>query len=195
MDFSPRQIDIILAATTLIGNNGVQNLTTKSLAKEMKFSEPALYRHFKNKDEILKSVLIYYKAKMKDALSPLLTDNQTGIEKLKSLVNFQFAHFHDNPTIVLVIFSETSFQNNKELSKAVLEIMVQRRAMIQSFIELGQVDGTIRQDVAPEQLSAIIMGSMRLIILQWRLTDFAQNLIEQGRSLWQTIETLVTRQK
>ncbi len=191
MEFSSRQIDIILAATRLIGSNGVQSLTTKNLAKEMNFSEPALYRHFKNKDEILKSVLIYYKANMKEALAPLLLRENSGLEKLISLFNFQFSHFHNNPTIVLVIFSETSFQHNKELSKAVLEIMSQKKALIQSFIEIGQKDGSIRSDVSPLQLATIIMGSMRLTILQWRLTSFSENLIKLGKSLWKTIDVLI----
>jgi len=191
LEFSSRQIDIILAATRLIGSNGVQSLTTKNLAKEMNFSEPALYRHFKNKDEILKSVLIYYKANMKEALAPLLLRENSGLEKLISLFNFQFSHFHNNPTIVLVIFSETSFQHNKELSKAVLEIMSQKKALIQSFIEIGQKDGSIRSDVSPLQLATIIMGSMRLTILQWRLTSFSENLIKLGKSLWKTIDVLI----
>ncbi|MCB0409114.1 MAG: helix-turn-helix transcriptional regulator, partial [Flavobacteriales bacterium] len=48
MNYSDRQIEIIVAATKLISEKGIQNLTTKNLAAEMSFSEPALYRHFKN---------------------------------------------------------------------------------------------------------------------------------------------------
>ena len=53
MEFTNRQIEIIEAAKKLIGEKGIQNITTKNLAKEMAFTEAALYRHFKNKNEYL----------------------------------------------------------------------------------------------------------------------------------------------
>ena len=41
------------AATNRISKYGIQNLTIKTLAEDMGLSEPALYRHFKVKNEIL----------------------------------------------------------------------------------------------------------------------------------------------
>ncbi len=191
LEYTNRQIDIIKAATTLIGNLGVSGLTTKNLAAEMNFSEPALYRHFKNKNEILKSVLLYYKGDMKKFIAPLLIEDSSGMERIRRLFKFQFSHFKSNPAIVLVIFSETSFQNNVMLSKTVLEIMEQKKNMMTSIIDLGQKDGSIRSDVSSDQLTTIIMGSMRLSILQWRLTDFTQNLDEIREKLWVAFERIL----
>ena len=75
MNYSKRQIEIIEAATILIGQKGIQNLTTKNLAAEIGFSEPALYRHFKNKSDILQSVLVYYRVLMKEGLEKLLINS------------------------------------------------------------------------------------------------------------------------
>jgi len=86
MNFSNRQIEIIKAATVLIGNKGIQNLTTKNLAAEMGFSEPALYRHFKNKTDILQSVLMFYREQMKAGIGELLTNNESGADKIKALI-------------------------------------------------------------------------------------------------------------
>ena len=86
MIFSKRQIEIIEAATKLIGEKGIQNLTTKNLAAEMGFSEPALYRHFKSKTDILQSVLVFYKEQMKEGVEKLLHDNNSGAEKIKGKI-------------------------------------------------------------------------------------------------------------
>ncbi|MBT6982040.1 MAG: TetR/AcrR family transcriptional regulator, partial [Candidatus Marinimicrobia bacterium] len=93
MDLSKRQIEIIEAATQLIGKGGVKSLTTKTLAAEMGFSEPALYRHFADKNEILKSVLIYYKEKLKEGLTNVINSDLSGKEKIKGMIDFQFGHF------------------------------------------------------------------------------------------------------
>ena len=65
MDFTKRQIEIIDASKDLIGKKGLQNLTIKNLAKKMSFSEPALYRHFKDKTSILKALLLFHREILK----------------------------------------------------------------------------------------------------------------------------------
>ena len=57
MDWSKRQKEIIDAAISLIAQNGIEGLTTKTLAAAVGISEPALYRHFANKSEIVRAML------------------------------------------------------------------------------------------------------------------------------------------
>lgn len=192
MNYSKRQIEIIEAATTLIGQKGIQNLTTKNLAAEIGFSEPALYRHFKNKSDILQSVLVYYRVLMKEGLEKLLINSHTGNEKVKDVIDFQFSHFAKNPAIVMVIFSETSLQYDEMLSKTVLSILEQKKTLLENIIILGQKDLSIRADITPSQLADIIMGSMRFTILRWRLNDFNFNLIKEGEALWSAISKILT---
>jgi len=157
----------------------------------MGFSEPALYRHFKNKNEILQSLLIYYKTEMEAVIKPVIFNNNSGLNKIKSIIDFQFNHFAKYPAVIMVIFSETSFQNDKKLSEIVKGIIDQKRFMIESIIEFGQSDGSIRKDVDFKQLTTIILGSMRLTVLNWRLSEFNFDLIDQSKELWKTIEKLI----
>ncbi|MEA1972657.1 MAG: TetR/AcrR family transcriptional regulator, partial [Candidatus Cloacimonadota bacterium] len=68
---SERQQQIVVTAIKLIANKGIQNLTTKNIANEIGISEPALYRHFDNKLEILKAVITYFQTTMKPALEKM----------------------------------------------------------------------------------------------------------------------------
>ena len=191
MELSNRQIEIIESATKLIGEKGIQNLTTKNLAAEIGFSEPALYRHFKGKTEILESVLVYYKEQLKEGLTTVINSNQTGIDKIKGMIDFQFSYFTKHPAIIMVIFAETSFQYDNILSKAVANILTQKRTMVGQIVKLGQEKGNIRNDVDPSQLAGVIMGSMRFTVLNWRLSDFNSDLITEGKTLWNTLELLI----
>jgi len=193
MELSERQIEIIDAATNLIGAKGIQNLTTKNLAAEMGFSEPALYRHFKGKTEILESVLIYYKEKLREGLTSVIHSGLTGIEKIKALIEFQFNHFSKYPAVIMVIFAETSFQYDNVLSKSVSKIMLQKKEMVSEIVRSGQEEGSIRNDIEAGQLATIIMGSMRFTVLRWRLSDFNFDLIKEGKSLFNTIELLIKK--
>ncbi len=191
MDLTKRQIEIIQAATKLIGDKGIQNLTTKNLAAEIGFSEPALYRHFKGKTDILVSVLGFYKKSLSQGMAGILTSDSTGVEKLVEILKFQFKHFSNNPAIVMVIFAETSFQYEKRLSNVVLDVLNRKKAMLEEIIVLGQNDGSIRKDVSPEHISSVFMGGMRFTILRWRLNEYNFDLNKEAELLSNAYKTLL----
>ena len=67
LKISDRQLEIIKAAGKILTTSGVSGLTIKNLAKEMKFSESAIYRHFTSKEEII-IALLEFLAKRKHSL-------------------------------------------------------------------------------------------------------------------------------
>ena len=192
MNYTKRQIEIINAATELIDEGGIQQLTTKALAEKMNFSEPALYRHFKSKTDILTSVLNYFGSGLKSKLDSLLESDVTGIEKLRQIIEFQFDHFSNHPAIVMVIFAETSFQYEEKLSSAVHSLLKNKKKRVMSIIQAGQEDGSIRKDADASQLASVFMGSMRFTILQWRLNSYSNDLRNEGKLLWGTVEKLIS---
>lgn len=191
MPYSERQIEIIKASTELISEGGIQGLTTKALAEKMGFSEPALYRHFEGKTQILSAVLNYYKVELHRAIQEIIESDRTALLKLKEILNFQFQHFSKNPAIVMVIFAETSFQYEKVLSDTVKQILLNKKKKVESIIGIGQEEGSIRKDIQSSQIAAIFMGSMRFTILQWRLNDYQFDLIKEGELLWAATSKII----
>ena len=193
MKFTERQIDIINASKDLIGRKGIQNLTIKNLAKKMSFSEPALYRHFKDKTEILKSLLLFHREIIKSGIFKILNSDQSSLEKFQEILKFKFDYIKKNPAIVMIIFSETSFQYSSVLSSIVSKIMEQRSKKIIELLKEGQKNNEIRNDIDPEQLAIIIMGGIRKTILSWKLEGFKSDLNLEGEKLWITIEKLIKK--
>ena len=191
MKFTKRQIEILDASKDLIGTKGIQNLTIKNIAKKVSFSEPAIYRHFKNKSEIIKSVLLFQREIIKNGIFSILKSDIPSIEKLKTIIDFQFNHFQKNPSIITIIFSESSFQYF--VSDIIQKMIKKRNQKLIQILKEGQVEESIRNDISAEQISTIIMGSMRLTVLNWKLSNFETDLIKEGKELWQTIEKLIKK--
>ncbi len=192
MKFTSRQTDIISNATELIGENGVQKLTTKRLAAKIGFSEPALYRHFKDKNEILRSILLFFKGKMNEGITHIVHSDLSGLKKLTGIINYQFDFFVKYPAVIMVIFSETSFQDNKSLSKTVKTILDEKRNMVFEIIKNGQKDGTIRADLDYTQITNIVMGSMRVTVLNWRLSEYSFDLQQEAKKLTNTLGKILS---
>jgi AcrR family transcriptional regulator len=191
MNFTDRQVQIIEKAMTLIDEGGIQHLTTKNLASHMGFTEPALYRHFKNKTEILDSLLIHYQSVLRIGMEAALDPYKPGLDQIMDIMAFQFQTFSDNPSIIMVIFSEASFQNDSSLIATVTKIMAQKEQRINGIILQGQQDRSINKNLNAHSLTNIIMGAMRFTALRWKLSGFEFDLLEESKMLQQTITTMI----
>jgi len=182
--FTDRQIEIMEAATKRIDQFGIQELTIKNLAADLHLSEAALYRHFKSKNEILLGLLTYFILEMKERLSLIIeNEKESPSELLRQLFESQLSTFVKNPAIVSVIFSEGIFQFNKELSEKVSSMMAVMQENIKGLIVRGQNDGLYSKLMGPETLTTIIMGSMRTVVLKWKLSGNKSDLVNDGKSV------------
>lgn len=189
--FSERQIQIFNASIKLIGEGGIQTLTTKNLAKEIGISEAAIYRHFSSKVEILKGLLAYLKIGTVKRLKRVLNEKISPIEKIKKIIFEQSKAFSDRPEIVVVLLSEGLYQNVKELSEIVYSLMMESASVYRTIIEEGQKSGEIKSDIDSEQLTYIIMGTLRFNVIQWYLSGFSINLNDRCSKLSDSISKMI----
>ncbi len=194
-DFTNRQKEIVVTSIDLIARNGIQGLTIKNIARKVGVSEPAIYRHFDSKIDILLGILSYFRDRTISALEGISSSHLSPMQQLESIFQDHFKRFTDSPALASVIFSEEIFQNDKRLSEEVLSIMKLNQGKILAIIKEGQKNSEIRADIPEEQLSLIIMGALRIIITRWRLAGFQFNLEEEGRMLWDSLRTLIQKEK
>ena len=183
-DFTERQIEIMEAATLRIDKFGIQELTIKNLANDLNLSEAALYRHFKSKNEILLGLLSYFILEMNDRISIIIAEKaKQPSELLKQIFTSQLNTFVEKPAIVSVIFSEGIFQFNKELSEMASAMMALMQKNINTLINRGQDEGFYAKLLGADTITTIIMGSMRMVVLKWKLSGNKSNLVNDGKNV------------
>lgn len=194
MEFSERQIEIMEAATKRIDQYGIQELTIKNLAADLHLSEAALYRHFKSKNEILLGLLSYFIYDMNTRLAPIIekTDENPST-LLREIFESQLASFAARPAIVSVIFSEGIFQFNKELSMKVAIMMEIMQVNIGTIVSRGQNEKKITKLLGSDAITTIIMGSMRMVVLKWKLSGNKSNLVGDGKSVLNGILRMIEK--
>lgn len=184
MEFSDRQIEIMELATKRIDKYGIQELTIKNLAADINLSEAALYRHFKSKNDILLSLLSYFIMDMEARMSTIIERNdQSAKERLKVVFQSQLKTFVQKPSIVSVVFSEGIFQFNKQLAEKLSDMMELMNGHIERLIEKGKEDGEFITLIGSQTMTTIIMGSMRMVVLKWKLSGHKSNLLKDGNSI------------
>ena len=101
-----RQLEIIEAAGKLLTEDGVHGLTTKKLASRVGFSESAIYRHFKSKEDIIVSLLLYLSESMNERFSNLDLSEDDPVSSFEQLFINQTEFFSKNPHFVVAVFSD-----------------------------------------------------------------------------------------
>ncbi|HTO17498.1 MAG TPA: TetR/AcrR family transcriptional regulator [Edaphocola sp.] len=192
--FTDRQIEIMEAATDRISKFGIQNLTIKTLAQDIGLSEPALYRHFKSKNEILISLLEYFRTEMQNRIGSIASKpTDTAGDRLRAIFDSQLQTFTNKPEIVSVIFAESIFHFDKSLTNKVSEIMDLMQNNINANIKDGQKSGQYTTLMGVSTLTTIIIGSMRMTVLKWKISGHKSNLIKDGKAVLEGILKMIEK--
>lgn len=180
MNISPRQFEIIESAGKLLSIGGISNLTTKNLAHEMHFSEAALYRHFKNKNEIIIAMLKYLADLMNSRMEITLQSSENSISKLKLLFTDQFSFFSNNKHFIVAIFSDGLWENNGDIHSAVKGVMAVKKKYLNTIFSEGIKNNQFTTKVDQEALIHISMGTFRLHMLKWKMDNYNFDLEKSG---------------
>lgn len=186
-----RQKEIIETALRLIAERGIQGLTIKNLAHEIGISEPAIYRHYENKIQILLAILDLFRIYSAKLFEEAALEKSEALEKIDHLFSRHFEAFSSNPSLVAVIFSEEIFRNEPVLVEKISDIVSQNDKMLVSIISVGQQDGCIRNDVEAAHLAIMVMGALRLFVKRWQFSGYGFDLKDEGRAFLKSVRSLI----
>lgn len=186
-----RQLEIVEVAGKILTASGVGGLTIKNLAKEMKFSESAIYRHFTSKEEIIIALLEYLALSMDERYTNAISNEQSPEEKFKTLFQNQFSFFEKNPHFVVAVFSDGLMDESQRINETILKIMSVKMKHLMPVIIEGQQKGIFTSAIATHELMQIVMGTFRLQMYKWRLANFEFDLSTAGEDTIQSVLTLV----
>jgi AcrR family transcriptional regulator len=192
MDITPRQLQIIEAAGKILTASGVSGLTIKNLAKEMQFSESAIYRHFKSKEDIIIAMLNYLADSIDQRLSNLAKPADPEAQ-FKSLFREQFRFFSENPHFVVAVFSDGLMEESQLINQNFLKLMNVKIKNLMPIIMEGQQKGIFTNAITTDELMHIIMGTFKLQMFKWRIANFEFDIKRSGENMVQSILTLIKK--
>ncbi len=186
-----RQKEIIEVSLNLIANKGIQGLTIKNISREIGISEPAIYRHYENKIQILIALLDQFRMTSGKLFREVSELPVGPVEKIDQLFRRHFQVFSENTSWVAVIFAEEIFRNEPILMNKIGDIVNQNDILFQLILKEGQETGEIRNDVRVEHLSIIAMGALRLFVKKWQYSLYDFNLINEGTKFLNSIKKVI----
>lgn len=188
---SARQIELIEAAGKILTKSGVGGLTTKNLAAEMGFSESAIYRHFSSKEEIILAMLDYMEESIEDQYASACQTSESVEVQFRCLFENQCDFFSKNPHFVVAFFSNGLMEQSQAINNGILKVMSIKRKYLIPILTTGQKEGIFKSSVETEELADIIVGSFRLQMLKWKLSNFSFDIKRRGAKLTESLLILI----
>lgn len=174
MSTEERQKEILDVALNIIHKDGYKNLTVRNIANRIDISEPAVYRHFDNKEDIVRSLAeMMFNENSPDIDQEMYEDPHS---LLKEILNSQFEELEEDPNVTAVLFHGELFREFPEVERLFVKHRQKKKEFLKKVVREGQERGYFSNDVNPEIFALIFMGSVRMSALEWRGEGFSYSL-------------------
>jgi len=193
-DTETRQRQIIQISLEIIKKGGIQKLTMKEIARHLGISEQAIYRHFDGKLAILAAIIQFFNNNF-DVIFEQIQEFESALQQIQRLIEIHLEYFDRSPATAAVIFSEEIFQNESSLAREVRKLVKRRINFVTKVVQRGQKAGEIKKTYSAEDLAYIILGALRFLVTDWRLSSFSFSLKKRGKSLSKNLIDLLRMNK
>ncbi len=124
------------------------------LASKLGISKRTIYENFKDKEEILLSVIFMIKAKRKEAFSSLITDRSNVVEVFIAIIEI-----HQNTQMCSGRFFDDIHKYYPKAAKLIQEENEKNKSELRIFLNNGIEQGYIRDDLNVEVTAFLVEES------------------------------------
>lgn len=174
-----RKDSIVLTVVDIIDEHGIQGLSTKKIAQRQGVSEGTLFKHFRNKAEMITAALDHFAKFDNDISESTLTYIENGLSVQDAICFYTgaFATYYESyPAITAMLYIYDTLKHEPELSDKVTAIYNNRWQNLRTIIEEEQTRGHLRPDFDSEMMADIISGTFKTICLKWRMNNHTFSL-------------------
>lgn len=153
-----RQEQIKQAVLHIIYTDGLKNLSTRNLAKQIGISEGAIFRHFATKQDIIRTIIGDVQKDFIGSLRKIANSNSEPEERLNRFLCQTVTYLTQNKGITMLMFSEASHNNDTALKESLLQIFNNQKKLVSKIILDGIALGIWNEGIPVENVAMMYMG-------------------------------------
>ncbi len=177
---SKRKETILTAAMQLIVENGLSELTMSNVARRMEFSEPAMYRHFRNKQDLIICLIKRISSRFEEVFNTF-DQNEAPEVFFPKYFEAQLRYLEQVRGVTILFLSESVY-NREAATRNELQTMFRNQTgRVAAYIELAQARGQIRQEVDPAAAALVYMGTIQAITTRFLLSSETVDIFDSSQ--------------
>lgn len=178
-----RKAEILQAALDLAFEAGPDRLTTGMIADRLGLTQPAIYKHFKNKEDIWRGVA----GSLCDLIAANIArtrDTSMAPEgRLRQLVLDHLRLVRDHPALPQIMVMRNSSEDQSASLSQIRASMSGFRNVLIDTIRQAQSTGRFRADIGAEDIATLVFGIIQGLVLRLLLTRDPNIFLREGERL------------
>lgn len=166
---SLRQQEIIDTARKIISTKGIENLTIREIAKDIRLTEGALYRHFKSKREILSLLIDDISQTLLQAVERGVNSSDPPLEKLRTVFLSHLSSVEQRKGVSFIVINETLNLQNQSLQGKMLLVIRNYLERIEHILSEGIDRGVFKKRLDVMVASMVFFGMVQSAVTVWAL--------------------------
>jgi AcrR family transcriptional regulator len=179
-----RRDQIAEAALEIVRAEGIRGLNVAAVADKVGIVPSALYRHYKNKGEIVGAVLQLIQTRLNAHFDEVVKQDIDPVEKLHLLLTRHIELISENKAIPRIIFSEEVIGGMPEKRQQLYGVIRDVIRNVSAIVTEGQKSGAIRSDLPAETIAVSFLGMIQPAAIIWNLSAGEFDLLQHSRYAW-----------
>lgn len=160
----------------MIGQAGYHNAPISRIAKEAGVADGTVYLYFKNKEDVLISILRETIGRISSRIEEYFATEDDPIRKLHYLVTVYFETLGTDKNLALVTQIHLR-QADEAMRRQIGDIIRPYYGLIDHILRDGMEKGLFRKEIDPRIARRMVFGTMDETITAWVLTGTKYNLL------------------
>ncbi len=178
-----RRREIVEATLALLASTPIHAITTRQVARRVGVSQPALFRHFRSRDEILEAAVEHTRAQLERLAEQVLQPGRPALEALEALLRGVVGHARSNPGMPRLLFYDAAAVDEAPYHRPLRQLVSMQQALVSELVRQAQRSGEVRESVDPERAAGLFVALIQGVLLQWQLSGRDSDLEEQADAL------------
>lgn len=179
-----RKEQIAHAALSLISSQGVAAMTVQRTANMVGLGPSALYRHFKNKAEIINAALGLLQKHALEDFDLSMQEAADPLDALHKLLMRRVRHTMEHRSLPRLFFSEEINYRYPDLKAKIYQILNGFIHGIMDIVSRGQDQGVIRTDITDQQVAVMFIGLFQPADFLYELSGGQFDLVTHTHKVW-----------
>ncbi len=188
-----RRDQILQVVLTLIATRGARSLSMAAVARRVGLVPSALYRHFKNKDEILDAAIEQVQALVQQNLKAVAESSPNSIEQLRRLLMRQIRMIRENQLLALprIVFSEDLYVSRPQRKSKVYGMVRGSLESLGDLIREGQARREIRRDLDATAAARMLLALMQSSAILWFISEGEFDVTKNAERCWKVFKRVI----
>ncbi|MBK3333038.1 TetR/AcrR family transcriptional regulator [Persephonella atlantica] len=169
---------IIKIGAEIIVKEGLRKFTAKNIADKLGITDAAIFKHFKSMDDIILEIIQRYVSRCSQSAIEAVERGRTVKEKLELLLKAHIDVLEDTRGAVPVLCFELSRSEDEKFKKILNNFVESYTKEISQIIKDGQLEGSIRKELVPEDVAMFFIGSIQAKVFAYVISGREGKIIE-----------------